>query len=137
MSISSDLTSSSWWKAAGIRVVYTVLAIVVAYLLPGLEGGFASIQWVFVGSAAAMGAILSLLTSLAGLPETVGKNVAWWLAALERVSKTFAQALLATIGASALLHEVDWSMALQTAGLAALVSLFRLILATLSVESKE
>lgn len=46
----------------------------------------------------------------------------FWAQALERCIKTFAQTLLATLGAAAALESVDWTLALTGAGLAALLS---------------
>lgn len=47
----------------------------------------------------------------------------WGKAAVVRAVKTFAQALVAVIGTSAVLHSVDWPMAFSAAGLAAVLSL--------------
>ena len=47
----------------------------------------------------------------------------FWKAALIRSLRTFAQALIAVIGASVLLEQVRWLEALSAAGLAALLSL--------------
>ena len=47
----------------------------------------------------------------------------WLKAAGMRALKTFAQAAVASIGASALITEVNWGVVFSTAGLAAIVSL--------------
>lgn len=50
-------------------------------------------------------------------------NNNWWKAAGVRAIKTFAQALIATIGSAAVLETVDWRMVLSASVLAALLSL--------------
>ncbi len=57
----------NWIKAAGIRAIKTVAQTAVATI--GTTAVMAEVNWVTVGSAAVLAGILSLLTSLAGLPE--------------------------------------------------------------------
>lgn len=57
----------NWIKAAGIRAIKTVAQTAVAPI--GTTAVMAEVNWVAVGSAAVLAGILSLLTSLAGLPE--------------------------------------------------------------------
>lgn len=56
-----------WWKAAGIRAIKTVAQTAVATI--GTSVALAEVNWVLVASASALAGILSLLTSVAGLPE--------------------------------------------------------------------
>ena len=56
-----------WFKAAGIRAIKTVAQTAVATI--GTSAAISDVDWVFVASASALAGILSLLTSLAGLPE--------------------------------------------------------------------
>lgn len=56
-----------WVKAAGIRAVKTMAQTAVA--TTGTTVAMSEINWVLVGSTAALAGILSLLTSAAGLPE--------------------------------------------------------------------
>lgn len=59
--------SKKWWKAAGIRAIKTVAQTAVATI--GTTAVISEVNWVMVGSASVLAGILSLLTSLAGLPE--------------------------------------------------------------------
>jgi len=61
------ITSRQWWAAAGIRALKTFSQTAVAAI--GTTALLSEVDWVVVGSASALAAILSLLTSLAGLPE--------------------------------------------------------------------
>ena len=56
-----------WIKAAGIRAIKTIAQT--AASLIGVGAVMSDINWVMVGSAALLAGILSLLTSVAGLPE--------------------------------------------------------------------
>lgn len=57
----------NWIKAAGIRALKTVAQTAVATI--GTCAVLSEVNWTTVGSAAVLAGILSLLTSLAGLPE--------------------------------------------------------------------
>lgn len=59
--------SLKWWKAAGIRAIKTVAQTAIATI--GTSAAMGDVDWLMVGSASALAGILSLLTSVAGLPE--------------------------------------------------------------------
>lgn len=57
----------NWFKAAGVRAIKTVAQTAVATI--GTSAAMGEVNWALVGSASALAGILSLLTSVAGLPE--------------------------------------------------------------------
>ncbi len=59
--------TKKWFKAAGIRAVKTIAQSAIATI--GTSAAFGDINWLVVGSTALLAGVLSLLTSIAGLPE--------------------------------------------------------------------
>jgi hypothetical protein len=59
--------TKEWFAAAGVRALKTVAQTAVASI--GVTAMIHEVDWVVVGSTAALAGILSLLTSIAGLPE--------------------------------------------------------------------
>ena len=63
--------TKEWLKAAAERAMRTVAQTAIATI--GTTGAFHEVDWLIVGSSALLAGILSLLTSIAGLPE-VGED---------------------------------------------------------------
>lgn len=59
--------AKKWWKAAAVRAIKTVAQTAVATI--GTAAVLGSVDWIMVASASALAGILSILTSIAGLPE--------------------------------------------------------------------
>lgn len=59
--------TSKWWKAAAIRAIKTIAQTAVSMLTVGQL--FTEVDWVGILSISGVAGIISILTSLAGLPE--------------------------------------------------------------------
>jgi len=59
--------SKIWWKCASIRALKTFCQTAIASI--GTSATIGEVNWLIVGSTSLLSAILSILTSLAGLPE--------------------------------------------------------------------
>ena len=59
--------NQKWWKAAGVRAVKTMAQTAIASI--GAAAALSAVQWPVVASASVLSGVLSLLTSVAGLPE--------------------------------------------------------------------
>lgn len=57
----------TWFKAAGVRALKTVAQTAIATI--GTSAIISEVNWVIVASASGLAGVLSLLTSIAGLPE--------------------------------------------------------------------
>jgi len=129
----TQLASLTWWKAAGLRALRTLL-VVLAPFVPALVDDPTG-TWVAAASTVALAVIASLATSLANLPELGGTARPWWAGMLDRVVKTFFQAILAGLGSAVLLSDVAWAQLAEHAAVAAIGSLILALIATLP-ESK-
>ena len=56
-----------WAKAAGVRAIKTVAQTAIATI--GTTALISQVDWIVVGSASLLAGVLSVLTSVAGLPE--------------------------------------------------------------------
>ncbi|MCH5279815.1 MAG: hypothetical protein J1E60_08530 [Christensenellaceae bacterium] len=59
--------TNEWLKAAGIRAIKTIAQAAIAMI--GTSAALSEVNWLLVVSASALAGILSLLTSVTGLPE--------------------------------------------------------------------
>lgn len=59
--------SKKWLKAAGLRAIKTFCQTAVATI--GTSAAFNEVDWFLVGSTSLLAGILSILTSIAGIPE--------------------------------------------------------------------
>ena len=59
--------TKQWWHAAGIRALKTVAQTAVSVI--GTTAMLSAVDWRVVASSAVLAGIVSLLTSLGGLPE--------------------------------------------------------------------
>lgn len=62
-----NLTNRNWWRAAAIRATKTVAQTAIGCI--GAAVALGDVNWPMVVSAAALSGIVSVLTSVAGLPE--------------------------------------------------------------------
>lgn len=66
-----NVSTKKWLKASIVRAVKTMAQTAIATI--GTSAVLGDVNWVMVGSASALAGILSILTSVAGIPE-VGEN---------------------------------------------------------------
>lgn len=64
--------TKAWLEAAGIRAIRTVAQTAVSLIAVG--AAMEDIDWLRVGSCALLAGVLSLLTSVAGLPEVTDED---------------------------------------------------------------
>lgn len=124
----SNLVSGAWWKAALIRAARTALVVAIPYLPASVTG---QTPYLTILSAIVLAAILSLLTSLAGIAEADGAVVPWWYGVLDRVVKTVAQAIVTAVGNALLFQDVNWASIPPIVATAAFGSLLLAFLSTL------
>lgn len=66
-----SVDTQRWFKAAGVRAIKTVAQTAVATI--GTAAVIGAVDWKMVASASALAGILSILTSVAGIPEVKEK----------------------------------------------------------------
>lgn len=62
-----DVNTVKWLKAAGVRAIKTVAQTTIATI--GASTTMGEVNWVMVGSASLLAGVVSILTSVAGIPE--------------------------------------------------------------------
>lgn len=62
-----------WFKAAAVRAMKTIAQTAAATI--GTAAAMGQVDWVLVGSASLLSGVLSLLTSIAGLPEVKEEGI--------------------------------------------------------------
>ena len=67
-----NVSTKKWFKASIVRAVKTMAQTAVATI--GTSVMLGDVNWVMVGSASALAGILSILTSVAGIPEVGESN---------------------------------------------------------------
>lgn len=112
----------NWIKCAGIRALKTMAESAASTMSTAAVLG--DINGIAVVSTAALSGILSMITSIAGLPEVDGvTGKRWILAAGVRALKTVAQQAIARIGTAAMMGDVDWLAVASSAAVAGIYSL--------------
>lgn len=62
-----DVDTTKWFKAACVRAIKTVAQTAIATI--GASVTMGEVNWVMVGSASLLAGVVSILTSIAGIPE--------------------------------------------------------------------
>lgn len=62
-----NVDTACWAKAAAVRAIKTMAQTAIATI--GTAAAMGEVNWVMVGSASALAGVISILTSVAGLPE--------------------------------------------------------------------
>ena len=65
--LKSSVDTKRWFKAAGVRAVKTMAQTAIATI--GASATMGEVNWVMVGSASLLAGVVSILTSVAGIPE--------------------------------------------------------------------
>ena len=63
----ASVNTKKWFKAAGVRAVKTMAQAFIASI--GTAAIMQDVNWIYVGSATLLSGILSIATSVAGVPE--------------------------------------------------------------------
>ena len=68
----TSVDTKKWLKASAIRAVKTMAQTAVATI--GTSAVMGDVNWIMVASASTLSGIISILTSVAGIPEAEGKE---------------------------------------------------------------
>lgn len=63
----ASVDTKQWFKAAGVRAIKTVAQTAISTI--GASATMGDVNWVMVGSASLLAGVVSILTSIAGIPE--------------------------------------------------------------------
>ena len=63
----ASVDTKKWFKAAGVRAIKTMAQTAIATI--GASATMGEVNWVMVGSASLLAGVVSILTSVAGIPE--------------------------------------------------------------------
>ena len=63
----ANVDTKQWFKATAVRAIKTVAQIAIANI--GVSATMGEVNWVMVGSASLLAGVVSILTSVAGIPE--------------------------------------------------------------------
>lgn len=61
------VSNRKWWRAAAVRAIRTLAQAMIAGI--GTSAVLGEVDWKYAGSAAVLAGVLSILTSMAGIPE--------------------------------------------------------------------
>lgn len=128
-----NVFTKEWVKAALIRAAKTFAQAAIG-LIPA-AAMLSGVDWLTVIGTAALAAVVSIFTSVAGLPEVNGETYGFWKAAGYRALKTVFQTAISMIPAAISIVEVQWLTVASTSLLAGLVS-FLMSVANISVPEK-
>lgn len=67
-----SVDTKQWLKAAAVRAVKTVAQAAIAGI--GTAAALGQVDWKYVASASVLAGVISVLTSIAGIPEVTGKE---------------------------------------------------------------
>lgn len=62
-----DVNTVKWFKAAGVRAIKTIAQTIIATI--GASTTMGDVNWIMVASAGLLAGVVSILTSIAGIPE--------------------------------------------------------------------
>ena len=70
--LKASVDTKQWLKAAGVRAAKTMAQTAIATI--GTSATMGEVNWVMVGSASLLAGVVSILTSVAGIPEVKGAS---------------------------------------------------------------
>lgn len=65
-----DVDTVNWIKAAGVRAIKTMAQTAIGII--GTSAAMGDVNWMYVGSSAVLAGLVSILTSVVGIPEVAG-----------------------------------------------------------------